>query len=117
MQKIKIRASISEGDIKANTDIFSGDITPTFPLAYFRIYATFDKAGVLNVCRSFDGRKPITEKLNSGESLKANTAYVFEIVVEKGETKVETINLQYSVDAIALVLKVIEIDFEVGSRI
>jgi hypothetical protein len=37
--------------------------------------------------------------------LNANAAYIFDIIVESGET----INLQYSVAATALVLKVIEI--------
>jgi len=47
----------------------------------------------------------ISETLNGGNALSANAAYIFDIIVESGET----INLQYSVAATALVLKVIEL--------
>ncbi|MEM3895567.1 hypothetical protein [Thermofilum sp.] len=90
--------------VTANTNIFPISISPTNSLASFRIYASFDSSGVLSVARTKSGTT-VTEQLNSGISLNANASYIFDIIVQSNES----INLQYSANATALVLKVIEI--------
>jgi hypothetical protein len=96
-------ASVFNTSVTANTNIFSTDLSPTRSPVLFRIYATFDTAGVLSVVRT-RGTVSVVEQLNSGNNLNANCAYIFDIVVEEGET----INFQYSANATCLVLKIIE---------
>jgi len=99
-----VKASIFNTSVSANTNIFSNNLTPTNSPTVFRIYATFSAAGTLTVKRT-KSATTISETLNGGNALSANAAYIFDIIVESGET----INLQYSVAATALVLKVIEL--------
>ncbi len=89
----------------ADTDILSSDISPYTVPSYLRIYAVFDTAGVLSLMRT-NGGTTVKEKLNSGNSLSADCAYVFDVVMDTGETY----NLQYSVNATALKLILLEID-------
>jgi hypothetical protein len=82
----------------------------------FRIYATFDTAGVLMVQRAMTGAvvkvdtstdaNSAIEKLNRGNSLVASSAYIFDVEVDVGES----IALMYSEDAIALKLAIYEVD-------
>lgn len=90
--------------IIANTDIFIADREPSSSATTFRIYACLDTAGVLTVRRT-RGDTTVSEDLNAGANLVANSAYMFEILVEE----LETINLQYSVNARVTSLKVFEI--------
>lgn len=90
--------------VTAATDIFDDALSPLATPTYFRIYATFDTAGVLTVRRTKEGAT-ISEELNSGANLNANAAYVFDIIVDESET----IQLRYSVNATALKLIVEEI--------
>jgi hypothetical protein len=99
-----LKGSVFNASVSANTNIFASDLSPANSPTVFRIYATFDASGVLSVVRT-KGSVTVTEQLNSGNALNANAAYIFDIIVESGET----INLQYSVAATALVLKVVEI--------
>jgi hypothetical protein len=99
----KLLASVFNASITANADIFSQGIAPTRSPIIFRIYATFNASGVLSVVRT-KGTTTVSELLNSGNPLNANAAYIFDIIVEQGET----INLRYSVSATCLVLKVVE---------
>jgi hypothetical protein len=99
----KLLASIFNTSVTANTNILSQSIAPTRSPVLFRIYASFDTAGILSVVRT-KGTVTVVEQLNSGNNLNANCAYIFDIVVESGET----INLRYSVNATCLVLKVVE---------
>jgi len=99
-----LKGSIFNTAVTASTNIFASDLTPSYSPTLFRIYCCFDTAGVLSVIRKKD-TTTVTEQLNSGNSLNANAAYMFDILVEEGEN----INLQYSVDATCLVLKVVEI--------
>jgi len=89
----------------ANTDILSSDISPLTAPSYLRIYATFDASGVLSLQRT-NGGTTVAEQLNSGNALSANCAYVFDVITDDGETY----NLQYSADATALKLIIVEID-------
>jgi hypothetical protein len=99
-----LKGSVFNASVSAGTNIFASDLSPTNSPTVFRIYATFNASGVLSVVRTKAGTS-VTEQLNSGNALNANAAYIFDIIVESGES----INLQYSVAATALVLKVVEI--------
>jgi hypothetical protein len=103
-----IKGSIFNQAVTANTNIFSSDLTPTMATAtnpvYFRIFACFNASGVLSVVKT-KGTTTVTMQLNGGNALNANCLYAFDIAVESGES----VNLQYSVDATALELKVEEI--------
>lgn len=94
--------------VVAATDIFTTVLTPTHASAtdntIFRVYCTFDTAGVLTVRRT-EGAVTISEELERGGNLIANAAYAFDIIVRHGQT----IQLRYSVNAIALELSVSEI--------
>jgi len=103
------KASVFNTAVTANTDILPSDLSPTRNPATFRIYACFSVAGVLTVRRT-SGGVTVSEQLNAGAALAANAAYMFDIIVERGET----INLQYSVNATCICLKVIEIARMVG---
>jgi len=98
------KASIFNTSIAANTNIFSSDLTPSYSPTLFRIYACFNAAGVLTVRRTRGGTT-VSEILNAGSSLNANCAYMFDIIVESGDS----INLQYSVAATAVCVKVVEV--------
>jgi hypothetical protein len=103
-----IKGSIFNQSVTANTNIFSTSLTPSLATAtnpsYFRIFACFNASGVLSVVKT-KGTTTVTMQLNGGNALNVNCLYVFDIIVESGES----INLQYSVNATSLDLKVVEI--------
>jgi hypothetical protein len=98
-----VKSSMINKSVTANTNILSTGITSYYN-CIFRIYACFDTDGVLSIKRT-QGSTTVTEVLNGGNDLTANSAYAFDIIVEKDEV----INLQFSVNATALTLKVLEI--------
>jgi len=98
------KGSVFNTSITANANIFSSDLSPTYTPCIFRIYCCFDASGVLTVRRTKNG-VIVSEQLNSGSALVANAAYLFDIIVDEGES----VNLQYSVNATCLKLSVIEI--------
>lgn len=98
------KGSVFEESVTADTDIFDPDLEPTNSPTTFRIYACFDANGVLSVARTTD-EGTVTELLNGGAKLNADAAYIFDIIVESGES----INIQYSVNTTALTLKVLEV--------
>jgi len=98
------KASIFNTSIAANTNIFSSDLTPSYSPTLFRIYACFSASGVLTVRRTRGGTT-VSEILNAGSSLNANCAYMFDVIVESGDS----INLQYSVAATAICIRVVEV--------
>lgn len=104
LEQLLLKGSKFNTAIVADTDIFTSALSPTSTPTYFRIYATFDTAGVLIVKRT-QSAVTISEELNSGATLTANSAYVFDIIVQSGQT----INLQYNIGATALELSVTEI--------
>ena len=97
--------------VGANADIFAAALAPTHSPTTFRIYACFDTAGVLIVRRT-RGTPPVTvsEQLNSGVDLNANAAYMFDIIVQEGDS----LNLWHSIGATILYLKVVEIAGAIG---
>jgi len=99
-----LKGSVFNDAVTADTDIFGSNLTPTNSPTTFRIYVCFDAAGVLTVRRT-SGGTTVSEQLNSGTTLTANAAYIFDVPVESGES----INLQYSVNATALKIMVLEV--------
>lgn len=99
-----VKGSVFNTAVVANTNIFSSDITATHSPTNFRIYACFDDAGVLTVMRTV-GVHTVQEELNGGGALAVDAAYTFDIVVEIGDS----INIQYSVGATCIALKVLEV--------
>ena len=99
-----LKGSAFNTTIVASNDIFSSDLEPTNSPTAFRIYVAFNAAGVLTVRRT-SGTTTVSEQLNGGGNLAANAAYVFDIVVEIGDS----INLQYSVGGTCIALKVLEV--------
>jgi hypothetical protein len=106
--QVILKGSVFNQSVTANTNIFSSNLTPSFATtsnpSYFRILACFNAGGVLSVVKT-KGTTTVTMQLNAGNDLVANALYAFDIVVESGES----VNLQYSVNATALELKVVEI--------
>lgn len=90
--------------VTADTNIFSTPMAPTKTPCLFRIYACFNAPGVLKVART-KGTTTVIENLKEGTELAANSAYIFDIIVDEGET----INLRYSANATALKISVVEI--------
>jgi len=103
------KASIFNQSVTAGANILSSGLSPSNSPTVFRIYACFDTSGVLSVVRTKD-TTTVTEQLNGGSSLSANSSYIFDIIVESDET----INLRYSVNATCLILKVVEISGVIG---
>lgn len=97
-------SSIFNQQVTANTDILPSYVEPNYSPTVFRIYACFNQSGILSVVRQFNNTT-VNEILNSGINLNANCSYIFDIIVEDGES----INLKYSVNATALCLKIVEV--------
>ncbi|MEM1551571.1 MAG: hypothetical protein QXH03_02740 [Candidatus Bathyarchaeia archaeon] len=99
------KGSIFNTSVTANTDIFASPLKPQKTPCLFRIYVCFDTAGVLTVRRT-KGDVTVNEKLKEGTNLVAGAAYIFDIIVDADEA----INLQYSVNATALKISVVELE-------
>lgn len=95
--------------IGAGANIFGTALSPLRSPTTFRIYACFDTAGLLIVRRTRGG-VTVSEQLNSGANLVANAAYIFDIIVQSGDT----INLRHSAGAQILYLKVEEVGGSIG---
>jgi len=104
-----LKDSIFNSNVTLGTDIFASDLEPTYTPTTFRIYASFVAVGVLTVRRT-SGAATISELLNAGVALATNSAYVFDIIVEAGES----VNLQYGATTLCLSLKVTEISMAVA---
>ena len=85
----------------ANTDIFGTDISPTNTPTSFRVYVWTNTAGVFS-CMRTSGGVTVTENLNEGNQLVANSAYEFNITL----TSSETINFQLDAAATMTVIVV-----------
>ena len=69
----------------ANTDILASDITPTNTPCLFRVMVMLETTGVFSaILKSATVSK--TLKFNAGNSLLANCAYIFDILVHSGDT-------------------------------
>jgi len=107
--KFILKNSLFNTPITGNKDIFTVGLSPTNTPTTFRLYVCFDTSGVLTVRRTREA-VTVSEQLNAGAALTANSAYMFDILVESEET----INLQYSVDATAICIKICEVPGVMG---
>lgn len=90
----------------AESNWLSTGITSTNTPCYLRIYVSVSVAGVLRVVRTI-GSTTITENLNSGTALVANSAYMFTIEMRAGDS----INIRYSTTSGTInILRINEID-------
>jgi len=81
--------------VTADTAILGSNYTPKYgieDISIVYIYVTPEDAGVLSIVRTKDSTDYV-EKLNAGNSLVADCAYLFSILISDDE-----INLKYSVD-------------------
>lgn len=76
----------------AEADWLGAAIVPTNSPSYLRIYVCVTVSGVLRVARTVGG-VTVTENLNDGVALVANSAYMFTVEWRTGDS----INLRYSV--------------------
>lgn len=90
--------------ITAFVNIFSTDLTPTHASTLFRIYACFNASDILTVRRTKAGVTR-SETMNTGDPLVANAAYIFDVLVNSGDS----INIQYGGAGTVLYLTVFEI--------
>lgn len=91
----------------AGADWLTTAITPTSSPSYLRIYICVAVGGVLRVTRTVAG-VTVTENLNDGVALVANSAYMFTIEWRTGDS----INIRYS--ATGANITVLRID-EIGA--
>ncbi len=90
--------------VAITTDFFAADLEPTNSPTTFRIYVALDSGGVVSVQRT-SGGVTVAELLNSGTALTANSAYMFDVLVNEDDT----INLQDSVGGQILYCMVLEV--------
>ena len=76
----------------ADTDILASDLTPTITPCLFRIMVMLETSGIFSAILKSGGTSK-TLKLNAGNSLLADCAYEFDILVHSGDT----VNFQTSV--------------------
>jgi hypothetical protein len=93
----------------AESNWLASDITPTNSPSYLRIYVCVSVAGVLRVARTVSATT-ITENLNSGNSLVADAAYMFDVAWRSGDS----INIRYSVTTGTITILRIE---EIGAAV
>jgi hypothetical protein len=89
--------------VTANTNIFASDLDPFVEPAHVRIYVCFSNNVILTLRRTLSAT-PISENLNSGAALLANAPYIFDTIVDAGET----INLRVDASTTALKISVAE---------
>ncbi len=90
----------------ADTDILGAPITPTNSPSWLRIYGTIAVAGRLYLRRTVGG-VTVSEDLNSGADLVANSAYCFGPIEWRTG---DSLNLRYSATAAnILILRIDEI--------
>ena len=106
-----LKGSVLNTAVAAATNFFAADLTPTGSPRTFRIYACFNAVGVLSVQRTRVNPAPppptitVAEQFNLGNTLNANAAYMFDLLVETGDS----INFQYSLPATILKVIVVEV--------
>lgn len=76
----------------AEVDWLVAAITPRNSPSYLRIYVCITVSGILRVARTV-GATTVTENLNDGVALVANSAYMFTVEWRTGDS----INLRYGV--------------------
>lgn len=88
----------------AGNDFIASDITPTRNPTLLRVHICLDTAGVF-FCRRATNGVYVVENFNDGNNLTANSAYMFDTMLEGGEK----INFRFSANAQILHFSVVEI--------
>jgi hypothetical protein len=104
LANVYLLGSVFNTAITADTNIFGSTLTPIAPVSVLRIYACLGTAGVLTLRRT-KGAATVSEKLNGGTELTADAAYVFDVMLDSGETA----NLRSSASGTALKISVTEL--------
>jgi hypothetical protein len=105
------KVSILNKPIAANTNFISTDPAKTPPLkptntpCIFRIYVCLSVAGNFSVQRK-KASQATTEYMDQNVALAANSAYMFDILVDEDET----IDFQTTVAATIIKFSVVEVD-------
>jgi len=107
--KPALKGSLFSQSVTADTNFFASYLIPASHPCTFRIYACFDTSGILSIVKKV-GDTEVVMQLNGGNNLSVNCLYAFDIAVDEGEE----INFRYSVDAVALDVKVYEIQASVS---
>lgn len=102
------RASLHDEAIAADSDILSSPAEPERTPCLFRVMACFDAAGALSAVVTNGGDSQIV-KLNSGNDLTASGLYIFDLLLDDGDS----VNFRYSVTTTLKVLRLQEIDIGV----
>lgn len=89
--------------VTANTNIFASDIDPFVEPSHVRLYLCFNSAVVVTLRRTLSATT-ISEVLNQGVTLTANSPYIHDTIVDAGET----INLRTDSNSTALKISVME---------
>lgn len=79
------KATLHSESVSANTDIVASDIEPSNPPCLFRIVAMLETAGVFSVMLKRSGTS-VKLKLNEGDNLTADCAYMFLLILHKDDT-------------------------------
>jgi hypothetical protein len=96
--------SIFNTSESANTNFFSSALAPAEYPATFRIYVALSASAKLNVMRT-NSSNTTTETLNGGNALAAGCAYMWDIIVDKGDS----INLQATAAVTVYKVAVLEV--------
>ncbi|MBW2672640.1 MAG: hypothetical protein JRD89_04380 [Deltaproteobacteria bacterium] len=103
----RYRDSVINTSVAADTDVFGSDITADWD-SIMRIFVASDTAAVCRV-KLTRGTTTVTLDLNSGSTLTANSAYIFDVVTKKGDK----INVRFSAAVTVLICTVFELDMQV----
>lgn len=98
------RAEVHNAAVVAATDILGAALAPLNTPCLFRLVGGFSVAGVLSVTITRGGNTQV-QQFNGGVPLNVNSLYMFDHLVHAGDT----INYQYSVNAVCMTLRVQEI--------
>ena len=105
----EIKGNVFNTAVLAATNFFVADLAPTNTPTTFRMHIALNTAGVVSVRRT-QGGVTIGENLNKGYAIEANAAYMFDFLVNVGQT----INIQTSVGATILSCIVVEVPAVIG---
>lgn len=99
-----VKGSIFKKAVNAYTDIFDSNLSPSYSVSLFRIYCSFSGRPTTLFIVRWVNTSNVIEYLNARNPLKPDSAYIFDVVVESGQS----INLQCESDTEINYLIVIE---------
>ena len=100
-----------ELSVTANSAFPASNLTPVNTPTIFRVFCAFDTAGVLTANYQEGGTVNVAAfTFNSGVALVAGAVYLFDLEVSNNSGEPDGVTFEYSVNAKALIFKVIEVD-------